>query len=311
MIEEVQKIFAVRRVLEVINCTHIALIQKIQGVETLGNYRPISLCNTVYKVITKIIVARLRPYLDKLISPMQTAFVSGRKGIDNIIIAQEIIHGLGKKKGRIGYMALKIDLEKAYDKLEWSFIRDMLIRVNLPLDIIDLIMSCLSTMSTSILFSGETLDLIFPSRGIRQGDLISLYLFILCMDYLGQLIEEKCSGNLWHPVKASQSGPAFSHLFFADDLILFAKADAVNSAAIRDVLDTFCSIFGQTVSEAKLRLYFSPNVDRDTRESLFDILGFASTPFLGKYLGFSLKQPGSSSHDYDFILDRVKQKLAG
>ena len=105
-------------------------------------------------MITKIIVARLRPYLDKLISPMQTAFVSGRKGIDNIIIAQEIIHGLGKKKGRIGYMALKIDLEKAYDKLEWSFIRDMLIRVNLPLDIIDLIMSCLSTMSTSILFNG-------------------------------------------------------------------------------------------------------------------------------------------------------------
>ena len=87
VIEEVQKIFAVRRVLEVLNCTHIALIPKIQGPETLGNYRPIILCNTVYKVITKIIVARLRPYLDKLISPMQTAFVPGRKGIDNIIIA--------------------------------------------------------------------------------------------------------------------------------------------------------------------------------------------------------------------------------
>ena len=101
------------------------------------------------------------------------------------------------------------------------------------------------------------------------------------------------------------------HLFFADDLILFAKVDGVNNAAIRDVLDTFCSISGQTVSEAKSRVYFSPNVDRDTRESLCDILGFASTPFLGKYLGFPLKQPSSSSHDYDFILDRVKQKLAG
>ena len=261
MIEEVQKIFADRRVPEDLNYTHIALIPKIQGPETLGNYRPISLCNTVYKVVTKIIVARLWPYLDKLISPMQTAFVPGRKGIDNIIIAQEIIHGLGKKKGRTGYMALKIDLEKAYDKLEWSFIRDMLIRVNLPKDIIDLIMSCVSTVSTSILFNGEALDPIFPSRGIRQGDPIFPYLFIMCMDYLGQLIEEKCSGKLWHPVKASQSGPAFSHLFFADDLILFAKSDGVNSAAIRDVLDTFCSISGQTVSEAKPRVYFSPNVD--------------------------------------------------
>ena len=129
------------------------------------------------------------------------------------------------------------------------------------------------------------------------------------MDYLRPLIEEKCRGNLWQPVKASQSGPAFSHLFFADDLILFAKADGVNSAAIRDVLDTFCSISGQTVSEAKSRVYFSPNVDRDTRESLYDILGFASMLLLGKYLGFLLKQPGSSSHEYDFILDRVKQKL--
>ena len=147
-------------------------------------------------------------------------------------------------------------------------------------------MSCVSTMSMSILFNGEALDPIFPSRGIRQGDPISLYLFILCMDYLRQLIEEKCSENLWQPVKASQSGLAFSHLFFADDLIFFAKADGVNSAAIGDVLDTFCSISSQTVSEAKPRVYFSPNMDR---ESLCDILGFVSTPFLGMYLGFPLK----------------------
>ena len=194
-------------------------------------------------------------------------------------------------------------------RLEWNFIRDMLIRVNLPMDIIDAIMSCVSTVSTSILFNGEALDPIYLSRSIRQGDLISPYLFILCMGYLGQLIEEQCSGKLWQPVKASQSGSTFSHLLFTDDLILFAKADWVNCAAITDVLDTFCSIFGQTMSEAKSRVCFSPNVDRDTRESLCDILRFASMPYLGKYLGFPLKHPGSSSHDYDFILDRVKQKF--
>ena len=115
----------------------------------------------------------------------------------------------------------------------------------------------------------------------------------------------------WQPVKASQSGPEFSHLFFADDLIFFAKVDWVNCAAIRDVLDEFCDLSGQSVSEAKSRVYFSPNVDQDTGESLCDILGFASTPFLGKYLGFPLKHPGSSSQEYNFILDRVKQKLSG
>ena len=111
-------------------------------------------------------------------------------------------------------MALKIDLEKAYDKLEWSFIREVFIRANLPADLIDIIMSCISTVSTSILFNGEALEPIYPSRGIRQGDPLSPYLFILCMKYLGQLIVEKCNAKLWQPVKASSSGPAFSHLIW-------------------------------------------------------------------------------------------------
>ena len=82
-------------------------------------------------------------------------------------------------------MALKIDLEKTYDKLEWSFIKDMLIRANILVDLINIIMSCVSMVSTSILVNGEAIDPIYPSRRIRQGDLLSPYLFILCMDYLG------------------------------------------------------------------------------------------------------------------------------
>ena len=98
VIDLVKKVFVERKVLEFLNRTHIVLIPKIQGLETLGNYRPISLCNTFYKVITKIIV-ELRPFLEKLISPLQVAFVLGRKGINNAIIVQEIVHTLSKKKG--------------------------------------------------------------------------------------------------------------------------------------------------------------------------------------------------------------------
>ena len=101
-------------------------------------------------------------FLDKLVFPFQTTFVPGRKGVDNAIIVQEIIHTLSKKKGRVGYMVIKIDLEKAYDKLEWNFIKDTLIKANLPADLIDIIMSCISSVSTSI-----CLESIYPSRGIR------------------------------------------------------------------------------------------------------------------------------------------------
>ena len=102
VIEEIKRIFHLKKIPLILNQTLIALIPKIKGSETIGNFRPISLCNSVYKIITKIIVAKIIPYLDKLVSPYQTAFVPRRKGVDNAIIAQEIIHTVNRKKGNIG-----------------------------------------------------------------------------------------------------------------------------------------------------------------------------------------------------------------
>ena len=133
-----------------------------------------------------------------------------------------------QKKGQQGYMAIKIDLEKAYNRMEWHFIRDMLNMYKFPHKMISLIMSCISSSSISVLFNGGCLEPFLPSWGIRQGDPLSPYLFILWMELLGFLIDDMCVNKLWNPLKASQSGPAFSHLFFADDLILFAKADRKN-----------------------------------------------------------------------------------
>ena len=96
----------------------ITLIPKHPGADCQASFRLISLCNTVYKVVTKVIVKRLFSLLPKLISPLQIAFVSGRMGLDNMIIAQELIHTVTLKKGKMGFMAIKIDLEKAYDRLE-------------------------------------------------------------------------------------------------------------------------------------------------------------------------------------------------
>ena len=151
MVEEVRKIFTAMEIAEELYRTHITFIPKILGSETLNNYRPISLCNTVYKIVSKILVARLRPLLGKLISPLQFAFIPSRRGTDNAIIMQELIHTMSRKKGR----------------LEWGFIREMLIKINLPHNIIKLIMSYVLTASTSIVVNGGASDLILPSRGLR------------------------------------------------------------------------------------------------------------------------------------------------
>lgn len=311
VVEEVMRAFEKRRVPKYLNETHIVLIPKIQGPEVFGNYKPISLSNTVYKIITKVIVAKLRPHLERLVSPYQAAFVPGRRGVDNTIIIQELIHSIGRTKGRKGYMTIKIDLKKAYDKLEWGFIRDMLVRFNFPSNLLDLIMSCISSVSTSLLFNGGKLESFCPSRGIRQGDLLSSYLFILCMEFLGALIEEKCNSKHWIRVKTSRSGLAFSHLFFADDLILFGKAGPENCATIKRVLEEFCVSLGQTISAEKSRVFFSPNIDPNQREVLADLLGFQETSNLSKYLGYPLKHSSSHRQDFGFVLDRVKKKLAG
>lgn len=130
------------------------------------------------------------------------------------------------------------------------------------------------------------------------------------MEVLGALILDKCDDNLWDPISASRGGVAFSHLFFADDLVLFAKADVKNCRAIRDALDTFCDLFSQKVSAEKSWVFFSPNLAQHHIEELYNILNFRSTPSLGKYLGFPIKYK-SLPQDFGAVVERIQNRLAG
>ena len=181
-----------------------------------------------------------------LVSPTQTTFVSGRRGTDNVIVAQELVYTLEKKKGKAGFMVIKLDLEKAYD------------RAGFHEDTIELVMSCISSTSTTLLFNGSQLETFNPSKGLRQGDPISPYIFILCMEFLSSLINKKCEDGNWVKVKASCGGPGFSHSFFTNDLLLYAKADCGNCEATVDVLEEFCVLTGQKISKAKSKVFFSP-----------------------------------------------------
>nr|XP_023916835.1 uncharacterized protein LOC112028379 [Quercus suber] len=270
----VKSIFSIRVMPEYLNKNLITLIPKCKSLESLNNYRPISLCNTVYKFVIKIIVGSIRHLLPSLVFSLQIAFVPGRKRVDNAIIVQEIVHSMSRRKGRIGLMAIKINLEKEYDHLEWSFIRDMLKLFNFPNHLTSLIMSCVSISSISVLVNDGGLDYFHPSKGIHQGDPLSPYLFILCMEVLGALITQKCEAKLWDPVRVASGGIAFLHPFFTDDLVLFAKADQKNCIAIKDAIGTFCVLSGQKVSDEKSRVFCSPNISREAREELCNTLGY-------------------------------------
>lgn len=308
---ELKNIFLNEKVLEYLNQTLIVLIPKILGPETVGHYRPISLCNTVYKIVSKILVNRIRPLLPDLIFPMQSAFLEGRRSFDNVIIAQELIYSLKNRKSKDGFMVVKIDLEKAYDRLEWSFIKMVHEHFNFPRNIINLIMSCVTITSASILFNGGKLSSFQPSRGIKQGDPLSPFLFLLCIEFLVAQITTMCEERRWDKIKTSKNGPGFSHIFFADNPILFAKANSKNCDAIMEVLNNFCDIAGQKVNRGNSRIFFSSNVSRRRKRQLCRKMGIEATKNLGRYLGFPLLNQGRNGNAFNFVMERIQSKLAG
>lgn len=103
--------------IDAINLTDFVLIPKVDNSDSIRQFRPIALCNVIYKTITKVIANRLKPLLNNIVSPTQCSFIPGRHSYDNVIIAQEVIHSMANKKGKKGFMAIEVDLEKAYDPL--------------------------------------------------------------------------------------------------------------------------------------------------------------------------------------------------
>ena len=138
--------------------------------------------------------------MGEVINPCQTGFVPGRRTSDNIIIVQEVIRILISRRSQMGYVALTLDIEKAYDRLEWPFIRETLEYFQVPLNLITLIMNMISSTRFHILWNGSPLSEVVPSRGIRQGDPLSPYLFILCLERLSIKLNEAVRDKLIHPI---------------------------------------------------------------------------------------------------------------
>jgi hypothetical protein len=182
----VSSFFQTCRMLKEMNATSISLIPKVANPRRLTDFCPISCCNTVYKCIAKILAGRIKAVLPSLVGPYQTAFISGRRINDNILLSQELMKGYHKSTGP-GRCAMKVDLMKAYDSVRWDFVDATLIKMGFPRTVIDWIMVCVTSCQFSINVNGELAGYFQGGRGLRQGDPLSPYLFVLCMEILSGL----------------------------------------------------------------------------------------------------------------------------
>ena len=207
-----------------LNHTYIALIPKIGKPRKVADFRPISLCNVIYRIITKVIANRLKHILQHVISPAQSAFIPNRLITDNIIIGYECFHKIRHSKGKMnGLVALKLDISKAYDRVEWKFLEKTMLKLSFSNKWVKLIMGCITTSSFSVLINGVPRGLIQPQRGLRQRCPFSPYLFILCVEAFSNQLMQAESQRLIHGLKFGNN-ISISHLLFTDDNLIFARA---------------------------------------------------------------------------------------
>ncbi|KAL0355799.1 UNVERIFIED_CONTAM: Retrovirus-related Pol polyprotein from type-2 retrotransposable element R2DM [Sesamum radiatum] len=185
----IMEFFRTDRLLKQVNSTLISLIPKVSNPTVVAKFRPISCCNVLYKIITKVLVQRMRTVLDLLISSSQNAFVPGRSIGDNILLAQELFYGYNQQH-LPPRCALKVDLWKAYDIVEWDFLSAVLTFFGFPPRFITWIEECVTTPSFSVCLNGSPHGYFRGARGLRQGDPMSPFLFVLVMEALTLILHQ-------------------------------------------------------------------------------------------------------------------------
>ena len=167
----------------------------------------------------------MKHLLPSLIAGYQNAFVPGRHMDDNILISHELTHIINKQRSGLRHLAaLKFDMNKAYDRVSWLLILKRLQAYSFPAYWIRLVEQCISTVSYRVLINGSATQTFKPSCGLRQGDSLSPYLFLFCMDILSRMTTLATDIRLFRGIKIGQQGPTISHLFFADDALFFFRA---------------------------------------------------------------------------------------
>ncbi|GJW02004.1 putative RNA-directed DNA polymerase, partial [Tanacetum coccineum] len=292
----VKDFFGNGRILKEINNTTISLIPKMSTPQKVTDYRPISCCNVIYKCTSKIISNRMKGGLAGIVDQNQSAFLSGRCISDNILLTQELMKGYHLNRGA-ARCAFKVDIQKAYDTVDWSFLRKALQCFGFHEKMVDWIMTCVSSPSFSVNVNGNIHGYFKGKRGLRQGNPMSPYLFTIVMEVLNLIIKRRIDeeGDFqYHPKCQSQK---ITHLCFADDLILFCHGDILSASLIKEALDEFKEYSGLVPSIPKIK------------NSILDIMPFEEGTLPVKYLGVPLISSRLLHKDCKVLVEKVKNKV--
>jgi len=295
-----------------LNHTFISLIPKVKTPEYVTEFHPIALCNILYKLVSKVLANKLRKVLPHIISRSQSAFQSNKAISDNILVAFESLHHMKcKKGGKVRHMALKLDMSKAYDRLEWAFLKRMMEKMGFHARWVGWIMECVQSVTYFVLINGEPTEPITHTQGIRQGDPLFPFLFLLCSEGLNGLIERAVENKHLEGFSLCKNGAKISHLLFADDSLLFCHARMEDVSMIQEILGKYERASGQKINSNKTTIFFSGNVSNEAKLQVQNLLGVLEIKEYEKYLGLPVVVGRNKRASLNFIKDHFWGKLQG
>jgi hypothetical protein len=292
-----------------INSTFISLIPKTHGAKEIKDFRPISLVGGIYKIIAKVLANRMRKVMDKIISKPQNAFVKGRQILDSVLVANECLDSR-LKSGEPGVLC-KLDMEKAYDHVDWNFLIYMLRRCGFGERWCMWIKHCISTVRYSVLINGVPSGFFGSSRGVRQGDPLSPFLFVLVMEAFSRMLGAFISRGLISGFTVGSSEPNrvnVSHLLFADDTLVFCEANESQIRHVGALLVCFEAVAGLKVNLSKSALI--PVGLQGEVDHLAGMLGCGRGGLPLKYLGLPLGAPFKLKAMWADLEDLMARRLA-
>ncbi|CAA7029125.1 unnamed protein product [Microthlaspi erraticum] len=293
------------------NKTNICLIPKKLKPESMLDYRPISLSNVVYKIIAKILAKSFKKVLPHIISNSQAAFIQGRLITDNILVAHELLHALNSKNQcAMEFIAVKTDISKSFDRVEWTFLEKAMQTLGFSARWIRLIMSCVTTVNYQVLINGIPHGSINPTRGIRQGDPLSPYLFIICTEMLARMLQKAERDQRISGIRVARNAPAVTHLMFADDSMFYCKSSDEELEHL-SILDKYSLASGQRINYQKSSIYFGKLIPSERREVIKKKLGIDQEGGTGRYLGLPESFGGAKVSILSYLKDNLSQRVSG